>query len=167
MTKKSTSLDDLLDLGEMHARTVLLEVEAGSMQPFYHLITAEDDAPDALIPCQFEGDYTKDIAVAVVTHVAREIGAVMVLFASEAWMATIPAGPDDPEPDLTTPPSRRSDRVEIVALIVSDGDTVRQRTLLIRRGEADRITGLERTHEGASTMGGRMIDGIIKPKVTH
>jgi len=165
------TLDHLLDLGEKHARDMLLKRREPQMQTFFHLV-APEGGEDAIIPCNWRSDYEKDVTVACVKATAAIMKAVMALYVAEAWMLELP-------PPLTSwhaqhqmdngpRPSESPDRIEVVQIMAMDGTTTKGRTLqMIRNRPGGKLISLvlipERDTENTGYQG-RMIDGIIPPR---
>ena len=166
------TLKQLLDAGERHAREVLLKSRQKMLMPFYHLVTAD---ANFLVPVQFNGDFEKDLAVLQVKTLAREKQAIMAMFVAESWMAVYDQNYD---PETSPRPSQHKDRVEVVMLTATDGNSVEGRVLRMVRDKRNRITGLEVRDDSPSRLtggrmidgrltGGRMIDGIIQGRVIN
>jgi hypothetical protein len=161
-----SKLDQLLDQGEAHARQILLVDKKPDLVPFYHLVS---DGVDTIMPCTFGSQQEKDLAVFFATALARSIDATAVMFVSEAWTAVVAPGDVSPDGMVDVLPSQRSDRVEVVMLVASDGDHSLGRSLLMKRDRKGRLVALERDdkYDRADMFGGRMIDGIIPPTQLH
>jgi len=165
------SLDDLLDVGERHARKILLQRREPMLQTFFHLVAPEGEK-DAIIPCNWRDDYEKDVTVATVKATAAIMKAVMALYVSEAWMLTLPppltSWHAQHQMDNTPRPSESPDRVEVVHIMAYDGITAKGRTLqMVRNRPGGKLISLvlipEADTENTGYVG-RMIDGIIPPR---
>jgi hypothetical protein len=156
------TMQDLLDYGEVFSRHLMLEQGHETLMPMYHLIGPTDSM---ILGCPWSDETEKLGMVMLVKTKAREIGATMLLFLAEAWVAVEQAG----QPANPLPPSQRPDRVEIVQVVVTDGDEIRMRVMEIKRNEGGKITDLVTKPEGngPQMFSGRLIDGIIPPKQTH
>ena len=156
------TLKQLLDNGERHAREILLKRRQKMLMPFYHLVTAD---ANFLVPVQFNGDFEKDLAVLQVKTLAHAKQAIMAMFVAESWMAVY--GKDD-NLETAPRPSQRPNRVEVVMLVATDGNSVEGRVLRMVRDRQNRLTGLE-VHDDypGRLTGGRMIDGIIPGRVIN
>lgn len=131
------TLDDLLENGERHARSVLLELGQKSVTGFYHLIT-----------------------MAATRKLAREIGAVAAVWIGEAWVASYDR---DSIPRDRPMPSEAPNRMEVVVIIATDGDQTKARFLDMQRGEAGRVVALVNHVDMPIEFFGRLLDGMISP----
>lgn len=159
-------IDKLLEVGELHARKVLLELKEKELGPFYHLVAGETEE-DAIIPCSFTNDFQKQLAFLAAQSIAKQIKAVAGMFVAESWVLVMKAeeaGTIDQMPR----PSQHPDRIEVVMLVATTGREIRSRSLrIIRAGgkETGRIIDLisDETFSGES-ISGRMIEGLIEPE---
>lgn len=151
-------LERLLDLGEEHARRVLLENREPQLAPFYHLI-APDGRRDIIVPCSWSSQAEKQRNVARVKAVARALGAVAALFCHEAWSLKTRG---TQLPDIR--PSESPDRKEIVQLVATDGEHTVARSLQIVRDRPDGaiIALIADTPALWGGFSGLMVDDIIQ-----
>lgn len=160
-------LNTLLDAGEKHARRVLLLDGNPELLPMFHLVTPKEDEGDIVMACMWRDDTEKQMIVGTVRAKSHEVGAVAVMFIGEAWMLMV----DNPGKtpwhmdralEQAGPPSEHPNRVEIVALTVTDGKESRGRTLqIVRDKPGGKIISLVRQPDLAG-VDGRMIEGMIK-----
>src|SRR4029077_13672210 len=157
------NLTVLLDMAEWHARRMLLEGGCKSLQAMYYLVAPPGSESDgAIIPCMWHNDLEKEITVLTVKKLSRKIGAIAALFVSESWMVTLLES--EYRRENADPPSQDPRRIEVVTLVATDGRVIRQRYLqMIRATPGGPLVGLQTMNkeEAGSTIGGRMIDGII------
>jgi hypothetical protein len=104
----------------------------------------------------------KDIAARRIGADMRRRGVTLYVFVSEAWLADVRGEAD---PDLGTPPSERSDRIEVLLISASDleGDTVATyRIVRNARGRFQRFDLLENTDlDPAMSSKGRFL-GLLR-----
>jgi hypothetical protein len=177
MSKPLPTLTQLLDIGEEHARLILIKHHEETLTPFYHFVVPGSDK-DVLMPCAFGSDLDKQLAVFMASAIARDTNAVAVMFVSEAWMVALEAPPDTEatiesaraafEAADMPSPSRHPDRVEVVNLVASDGIQTIARHLRMARNKRGKLVALHREKEdNMLEVGGRMIEGIIPVPTTH
>jgi hypothetical protein len=159
-------IDNLLQVGELHARKILLELKQKELTPFYHLAGGEGEK-DAIIPCSFTNDFQKQLTFLAAQSIAKQIKAVAGMFVAESWVLCVKADTYQVF-DQMPRPSQHPDRIEVVMMVATTGRETRSRSLrIIRAGnkETGRITDL--VNQGLpgemSEIGGRMIDGLIEP----
>jgi hypothetical protein len=177
MSRPLPTLTQLLDIGEEHARLVLIKQKQPDLVPFYHFVVPGQDK-DILMPCAFGSDSDKGLAVYMARVIAHDTNAVAVMFVSEAWMVALPAPPgtqaslDNAKAafdaiDMPSP-SKHPERVEVVNLVASDGIQTVARHLRMARNKRGKLVALHREKEdNVVEVGGRMIDGIIPIPTTH
>lgn len=153
------TLDDLLENGERHARSVLLELGQESVTGFYHLITPPEQE-DVVCFTQWEGEADKRAMMAATRKLAREIGAVAAVWIGEAWVASYDR---DSIPRDRPMPSEAPNRMEVVVIIATDGDQTKARFLDMQRGEAGRVVALVNHADMPIEFFGRLLDGMIPP----
>jgi hypothetical protein len=166
-------LNKLLNLGEGFARHHLVKKKGAMLEPFYTLVTPGKDPPFTFVPCDFSNDDMKDMTIAAIHTISRELDAAAVLFVAESWMLILPA-PKEGEPEITLDdaprPSLSPDRIEVVILVASDGMTTKSRNLRIvrdRRTKTKRVIALHRDKDFDGEPMCRMTDGVIQPKVVN
>lgn len=163
------TLDDLLEMGEAHARSVLLERKQKSMVPFYHLVTPPG-FDHAVVLANWNGEAEKRAMIAGVKELARKLDTVAALWAGEAWVAKYdlpPGAPRRPPPGRPLP-SQDPNRIEVVFIVATDGDETKARLLNMKRGESGRVVALVNEDPGKPVTAafGRLLDGIVPPKTT-
>jgi len=166
-THQNEVLDLLLEHGQDHARTILIKERQKELAPLYHLVVPDEQ--DVLVPCRWSNDFEKEVTVSIVKSIAREKGAVAVLFMTEAWMS-IQTPEEHKRQAGWMRPSLDPKRIEAVIIAVSDGNEMRMVTLEMKRGPTGRVTDLVRDAKIDSNNGSVMswmVDGIIPPKTIN
>jgi hypothetical protein len=155
------TLDQLLDLGEDHARRVLVQLGLREMTPIFHLISPTVSKP---IACRWRNDAEKEVILAGVWALSREMGATMGSCVSEGWMLKIPTSWHVDRELAKGPVRENPNRVECVHVMATDGVTQKARILqTIRDKPGGKVIDLILESE-SNTFSGRMVDGLIVPR---
>ena len=165
------TLEELLAGGVAHAHRILIEERHKELQPFFHLVLASGEM--ALVPVKWANETEKQVVLAGVRHVAKELDAVMALTMSEAWaveapkdIKTIEAGRE--WMNRQDPPSENPRRKEIVIICATDGERTIGKSLAIERNKHTRK--IDRLSESEPSLAGhfegRLID-VLPKKARH
>jgi hypothetical protein len=132
------SLDELVEMGLKHAKSVLIGASDAQLLPTFH-IQFKDRAP-AVMATPWTGERDKSATIAAMRAAIKIYGRRIVnySFLSEAWVAT-----QDHRPradDLT--PSQRETRKECVVVTAGDHDGARMKMWEIVRDDQGRVTDL-------------------------
>jgi hypothetical protein len=139
----------------------------GEVRPMYHFVIG---AEDVVLPAPPVG---KDEAVAIMRTIFKKTGTHRYVFIDEAWSAIEVASPGQTIDDMRkkmktlTPPSKRSDRKEVVIFFAEDeteGYFAAQREI-IRDADGKGTLGPLEYDNQPSVMMGRMT-GLLPPKGT-
>jgi len=170
--KGPITLEELIDLGEGHARRILLEKREEEMAPLWHLVTPEGEQ-DFIIMTPWSRDFEKKMAVAKIKEMAHEHRAIAIGFVIECWMLVqnVPEGtPNTPwhrEQALRNipfvRPSQSPDRIEAVMILAHDKErTIAKGFQTIRDKPGGRIVSLvEHMPIGESTFESWMLEGML------
>jgi len=172
------SLEELVDLAEAHVRDYLLTKGEKELTPMWHLISRKEKS-DAVVATPWGGDFEKQLAVAKVKEIAREIDAEAVCFTTECWMldSTRIKHPGGPLPNTSwhrdramrnmPRPSQSPDRIEAVIIVAHDGVNTKARSLqMIRDRPGGRLISLidYAPGFGDSVYESWMLKGMIHPE---
>jgi hypothetical protein len=153
----TVDIQNLLDQGERHARSILLERREKSLAPLFHLVSP-DGKHDAVVQVSWNNEITKQLRLIEVRRIAEEINAVASLMISEAWMVKAPKAPTawhaQQALERMGPPSQSPERVEVVSLAADNGTEKVIRLLqMIRDKPGGRVISLVLMTEGAEFPG--------------
>lgn len=133
----SMNLDEFLQSGVDHARTVLVGKPDAELLPAF--VIQFKDAPPTIIATPWSGDDDKTVAIAAMRMLLKIHRARVhsYLFWSEAWMAH-----EDMNHPIGLAPRDRMDRKEVVILNAFNLDGGKMITLEIERGPDGVVTDL-------------------------
>lgn len=155
------TLDGLLDMGERHARDILLRRGEKSIAPFFHLVGPPGE-DDRLVGAWWTNDAEKEATAEAVARLARDMQARAVMFVSEAWVVALTRSESRKafEDGYVLAPAHDPRRIEVVALTARDdqGKTV-ARDLIMERDAKGKIIALEPLEKGETDA--RMLNVII------
>ena len=156
------TLEELLEGGIAHATRILITERHKELQPFFHLVLPNDEM--ALVPVKWANETEKQIVLAGVRHVAKELGATMALTLSEAWaveapdnIKTVEAGRECMK--RQDPPSESPRRKEIVIICATDGERTIGKSLSIERNKHTRK--IDRLVESGGALAGVHFEGRL------
>jgi hypothetical protein len=132
------SLDQLVDMMERHARTVLIGSATEQIVPFVHIQFKDRD--DAIMPALFSDERQKSAFIDALRYALKAFRGSVVNYAmiSEAWVAEQNHRPRDDD----LPPSKRETRRESVIVSAGDHDGARMKVWEIIRDDKGRVTDL-------------------------
>lgn len=142
------SRDDLFALALAQAERVLIGKPGAEIVPMWLVIYPQGAL---LCPTPFHGEQSKDAVAGAIRNLMRGVGATQYSLVTEAWMA---------EGKADLPPAKRSDRVEVVMILVADHDGSTMRSYeIIRDWDSGVVTELKSKGESEDGMAmGRFSD---------
>lgn len=161
---RDVTLDELLLLAEVAIHDLLIDQGQPELGAVYHLV-APLGKHDLIVQCLWNNDQEKAAVVADVRQRAQALGAIAVLFMTEAWAVHRPLawtpGPHD------DPPAEHPERQEIVIAVASDGLRTEMRSWSMVRNQAGELTELielpPSRSDDRSALRSEMTDGMVPP----
>lgn len=154
---RDVTLDELLLLAEVAIHDLLIDQGQPNLGAIYHLV-APLGRNDLIVQCLWSNDREKAAVVADVRQRAQELGAIAVLFMTEAWAAVWTPDPGD------DPPERR----EIAIAVASNGLRTEMRSWSMVRNQAGKLTELielpPSRSDDRSVLRSEMTDGMVPPR---
>jgi hypothetical protein len=151
--RPNLSLDELVEIGLKHAKSVLIGKSDAQLLPTFHI--QFKDRPPAIIASPWIGERDKSAIIAAMRSTIRLYRRTVVnySFLSEAWVAT---QDHRPRADDLTPSQRRK---ECVVVTAGDHDGARMKMWEMVRDDQGRVTDLvEEAANGCEGFEGRLFN---------
>jgi len=141
----NVSLDTLLDIAGIHAKTVLIDFKMRALTPTWVLFNETGDP--MIVGTPWKDDRDKYRSAKLMRQRMRAQGVIAYSFVAEAWTATVhPEEIDEANLCLKDPmrrPVYRQDREEIVSACAATASEIKWRQWTIVRDHLERIIRLE------------------------
>lgn len=173
--KKTLSLDDLIEMGGKHAKTVLINRRETELTPILHLM--DRNGKSHIVACIWANDIQKQLVMLRAKKEARDIGAIAAMFVGEIWMY-----PPEDTPNTRAeierqyrlcPPSQHPRRQEaVLSVATADGKNFKHAMWqIIRNRPGGRVMSLVRIPYSAGVvMESSLLEGLIpdqSERTTH
>ena len=123
----------MVDIGEKHARNILLTRHKPELSPLLHFVNAKGE--HQLVTMAWDNDMEKHAAMREARKIGRAMNAVAMMFIDEMWKATeeMPLTPWHARQKEYVRPAERPDRKEVVLAVATDGvDQVAKEMQIVR-----------------------------------
>jgi hypothetical protein len=150
-------LQFMVDLGEKHARNILLERHEPELSPIMHFVNARGQ--HQIVTLVWSDDTEKLLAMAGARNIAHAMNATAMMFMDEMWRASYKMQKE------YVRPAERPDRREVVLAVATDGiDQVAREWQIVRTRPGGPIMALVDSPLDGMELKLAILEGILPKK---